>query len=58
MALELHKIDDIPQINISKPLYVFLCDEPLEPSFVKLPKCNESQRNTVLFGADWVHRAR
>lgn len=50
MLLELHTIADIPLINISKSFYVFPCDEPLEPSFVKLPKCDQNWCNTVLFG--------
>lgn len=57
MLLELHKIGDIPLISISKSFYVFPCDELLEPSFVKLPKRDQSQCNTELFVADRVHRA-
>lgn len=42
MLLELHKIGDILLINISKSFYVLLCDESLEPSFVKLSRCSQS----------------
>lgn len=30
--------------------------ESLEPFFVKLPECDHSQCNTVLFVTDWVQR--
>lgn len=54
--LEKNKTGDIPLINISKQFYGFSFDESLEPFFVKLPKCDHSQCNTVLFEADWVQR--
>lgn len=54
--LEKNKTGDIPLINISKQFYVFPYGESLEPFFVKLPECDHSQCNTVLFVTDWVQR--